>query len=877
MYAAKVKVGALAAAMLLGAGVWAHQALSVPPAPEESPPAAPAADAQAASEKPQVRLDVYGDPLPEGAISRMGTTRFREYGSIWTVAYSDGGTKIVSTSLGPIVSVWDAATGQQLQCFHGFTDWFLRFAVAPDHKTVACVSKERAIELWDLATQKKLRFWNTPNAQAPQEHQRQTHHLQFSPSGRLLAARGGDGSVRLWNTASGQLVREWLVDASGWSLPVTPDDRLIALAGPDKKLHVFETKTGEEVWTTEIAEWLRTATFSLDSKTLVGLIKKDAKPAAHAVYFWDAATGRELRRLDAEGDPGHLALSPDGRVVAVADSGSWETTIRLWDVAAGKELHQLKTPYSGHCAFSADGTKLVTGGFRIQQWDVATGRELNPQRGHAASIGAVALSLDGRLAVTTDQRGDLILWDAFTGNALHRQEWEWGDRRLFASLAFSSDGRQLLTSSTHPGVSVWDTATRREVSRITLGERREVQKMAVSPDGKLLALYVLTDRQHPELGLWELATGVPVRSLEAGEGRGFLGVTFSADGRTVFAMRTAAPFGEHEVYTWDVASGQGTPRFTVGAYSNADGPAAAVFSPDGRWFVRTYFDPTVSRNEQVLRMWDMATGREIRSLSRPQRVLSSPVFRPDSRVLAAQAHEGDVILWEVATGRELRSFSGHRGGSSGQASVLAFSGDGTLLASGSGDTNVYLWDVGGRLDPITGPLSAKELETHWAALVGDDAVRAEQAIKALAASPKESLPLLAGRLRPAAAADPTMVERLVAGLDSERFAAREQAAADLEKLGEPILPALREALAAKPTAEARRRLETVREKMEKTALTPVGERLREARALEVLERVGSPAARTILAGLTRGLPEATLTRDAKAVLGRLERRAAMSP
>ncbi len=329
------------------------------------------------------------------------------------------------------------------------------------------------------------------------------------------------------------------------------------------------------------------------------------------------------------------------------------------------------------------------------------------------------------------------------------------------------------------------------------------------------------------------------------------------------------------VHVWDMASGKETRRLTL------DGPGgslgSAAFSPDGRWLAWSYQDASAPERLFRLRVWDLATGTIAREFSKPDQHLTAPTFSPDGRCLVAFTTQGEIVRWELATGKERRPLLGHRANWGTHFPALAFSADGTLLASGSSDTVGYLWDLGTRLHPPKGPLSAKELEAHWAALLGDDAVRAEQAILALAAQPQQSLPLLADRLRPAAAADPAAVERLLAALDSERFAAREQATADLEKLGEPALPALRAALAAQPGAETRRRLDAVREKVEKTALMPAGERLREARALEVLERVGSPATRAILDALTKGLPEVTLTRDAKASFERLERRAATSP
>jgi hypothetical protein len=158
----------------------------------------------------------------------------------------------------------------------------------------------------------------------------------------------------------------------------------------------------------------------------------------------------------------------------------------------------------------------------------------------------------------------------------------------------------------------------------------------------------------------------------------------------------------------------------------------------------------------------------------------------------------------------------------------------------------------------------------WADLAGADAARAFRARGALASSPEEAVALLKGRLRPARAADAQRLRRLLADLESEQFAVREKAQADLEELGDLAEPALRQALADKPPLEVRRRVQAVLDRLRGPVTHP--EALRSLRAAAVLEDVGTPAARQLLAELAAGAPEARLTREAKASLARLARR-----
>lgn len=176
---------------------------------------------------------------------------------------------------------------------------------------------------------------------------------------------------------------------------------------------------------------------------------------------------------------------------------------------------------------------------------------------------------------------------------------------------------------------------------------------------------------------------------------------------------------------------------------------------------------------------------------------------------------------------------------------------------------------------LTGPLSSAELPSLWADLAGGDAVKAYRAIGRLAAAPELTVPWLRERLRPVAAADPQHLARLLADLDSNRFAVREQAMAELEKLGELAEPALQKALEGQPALEFRRRVEQLIEKLRGPITHP--DHLRVWRALEVLEHVGTPAAKQVLERMAQGAPESRLTQEAKESLQRLGKRPTAGP
>jgi len=217
-----------------------------------------------------------------------------------------------------------------------------------------------------------------------------------------------------------------------------------------------------------------------------------------------------------------------------------------------------------------------------------------------------------------------------------------------------------------------------------------------------------------------------------------------------------------------------------------------------------------------------------------------------------------VRTWEVATGKKRLEFRGHRG----QVKMLAFAPDGRSLATGSEDTSVLLWDLTG--DSRGGFLTDRELTALWTDLESDDAARAFRAMSRLSRAPAQGVPFLRERLRPVRAPDEDRVARLLRDLESEQYAVREKATQGLQQLGESAEPALRKAIADRPTAELRKRVELLLENIDAGRLGPL-------RCIEMLEHLATPETVAELSRLAGGMPEAWLTRQAKESLARLSR------
>jgi hypothetical protein len=364
------------------------------------------------------------------------------------------------------------------------------------------------------------------------------------------------------------------------------------------------------------------------------------------------------------------------------------------------------------------------------------------------------------------------------------------------------------------------------------------------------------------LKVWDPATGAALCTIPAASE--FLeALVFLPDGKTLASCGAGNTF-----VLWDATTGQ-----TIGPLPKRDltfvsgskfqiihANGNAAFSPDGRSLAVDLSDGTGG-------LYEVATGQRRgtfgQKVDRAQN-RTHFAFSPDGSTLARARRSRVVYLYDVQTSQELAALDGHHDA----VNAVAFAPDGKTLASASADNTVLIWDV----TKITRPAAAARalepggLQERWQALAGNDAAKAFAAIRELAATPKEAVPWIKERLKPAAPLDMKRVEGLLKQLDSDQFKERDSATRELLKQGEQIVPALDKALAANPSLESKRRLEGLRNKL--TGIVLEGERLRAYRAIEVLERTGTPEARQVLQELAKGAPGALITTSAQAALKR---------
>ncbi len=256
-----------------------------------------------------------------------------------------------------------------------------------------------------------------------------------------------------------------------------------------------------------------------------------------------------------------------------------------------------------------------------------------------------------------------------------------------------------------------------------------------------------------------------------------------------------------------------------------------------------------------IRLWEVITGKEIAALK--DQYFNVATWSKDGRMIACanskakdqvrSAPNWQINVWDSATGRLICQFDDVPA----EIKALAFSPDTKHLAAGLGDTTVLLYDIG-KVDPrfkTAANLTTMDLESRWAELGGESATAAHQAIGALVLSPKEAVPFLRERLKPAVAVDAGKIRKWLAELDSEVFATRQVATKELEAVADEADQTIKNALERDLPLETRRRLEQI---LKTLVDSPPPEIVRSIRAIMVLERIASPEARAVLATLGKG-------------------------
>ncbi|MCB8943613.1 MAG: NACHT domain-containing protein [Ardenticatenaceae bacterium] len=607
------------------------------------------------------------------AYADISKTIFTEtFPSIFCVALSPDGKLLAMGDYASDIHVWHLADRQKLFTCQGHTRPVWGLAFSPDGSRLYSSSDDETVRVWD-ATNGRLQ-------QTLTGHTGMIRALALSPDGRYLATPSYDQTIKIWRLET----RDWgLAHSPVPSLqsPITltahtgyvraaafsPDNTLLATGGADKTIRIWRLETGDS--NLSISQSLVSSLQSHDGGIFCVAFSPDGQLLAsastdHTIKLWRLETRDSdnlpisslqspISTLEGHTNEVHaLAFSRDSQLLA---SCSQDMTIKLWQRIPGTRHYELRTTLLGHTswvwslAFSPDGQTLVSGSAdqSVKLWDVSEGG-------------------DGRCLATWQGRTDWI-----------------------RSVAFSTDGRYLVSGSADKVARVWDVAAEQVITTLT-GHNDQVHAATFSPDGQLVATACWDGNAY----LWQTKTGEQLAVLAEHDSTPW-SIAFHPNGRLL-----ATGSNDSNIKLWDVATHQSI----VTLIDHTAQVYAVAFAPDGRTLASASFDGTV-------RLWDVQNHNCLATLPGDQgELFTCLAFSPDGKLLASGSRSNVIKLWGLETGdwrlgespiSSLQSPISTLSGHTGWLYALAFSPNGRLLASASGDNTARLWHISSLQSPVS--------------------------------------------------------------------------------------------------------------------------------------------------------------------------------
>jgi WD40 repeat protein len=867
------------------------------------------------------REDRYGDPLPAGAIARFGTTRLVHPGGVGSVAISPDG-KLVATGerkVSPFgvpespqrpvatIRLWNARKGTLL---HEITALrcpvsALTFDASGRILYAACGTRACAL---DTATGRTL--WERTATECETDDD-QTEAAKIVVAGErliilnrinlslMLQLAGGVTQVgtiqlrfQIWDRRSGKQLPTpsglaSSTDANTYvpryfhSCDLSRDGRYAAIlvsraslsansSAPNVQwkysnlcLQIVETHTGKVVRSlVDVKEEAHSLTLSSNCELV-------ALNYAEKVVLYRIADGKKsiipVNPEEAIGDlvfmPGDrqlLARTGNSYSVHTIDSGKGfvpaSPQVRAYDVWSGR----IAACMNEHC---------------VDLYDLESGSRLLDLEGHRQTP-TVQFSLNSKDVLYSRDSKELHVWDiksrsnretvAVPPNIV-ANGFDLSD--VFSSGVCTEKQRYLINKG--EAVELCDLKTHRTIHRFALSGTSDPQ-LALCRSGTRISW---SDENVCQI--FDAETGKMILKMPK---TAALNVLLSGQGNIL-----ATGEEQQRIHLCDAATGKRFSTLVPRSVHNSQSFVRFAFSDDEQIAMaelgsQALEEESVLMNSYLI-IWNVRSGEVLQEIEIDGEAITvGPFFKrtscftisPDHRLVALGRPQTNTIeIFEVASGSKRGELQGHIA----PVVDLCFSPDGRQLATSSLDTTILLWDMLRPLDPVGLPptLSAGQLAECWESLQNRDAAKADTAIWRLVRGSQDALPFLKEHLRPVAAVDSGRVRHLLADLDEDDFKQRTRAEAELASLGQRALGELESALGEQNSLHKQRRLEfLIHKALEDARPFASPESIRQERALEVLEKIGSNEARALLRALAGGTPRSRLTTSAQEVLARFK-------
>ncbi|MBX9790472.1 MAG: protein kinase [Pirellulales bacterium] len=414
---------------------------------------------------------------------------------VTSVAFSPDGCRIVSGSRDNTLKIWDAATGQEVHTLTGHSAAVWSLAISPNGTRIASGDITGAVKLWDTASANELI--------TRLGHEEMVQSIAFSPNGTRFATTSYDNTLKLWDTETVTLFNTYRGHRGEiWGVVFTANGRRIASGSLDGTIKLWDTQGGADV------SVLKGHSADIESLAFDAKGRRLLSAGRDGVLkIWDVETCRELKTLNAVGEPIDVAFSPKGRPISVGVDD--QQTPIVWNQDSGSVGQVLKGHFDNIQAatFSPDARRIASGDFdgTCCVFDVETCRLVKTLAGKGEDVTSVAFSYDGRQTVYGNSAGSVHVYDVESGTV--SAEITGDGRRAITGLAISPDGRCIVYATEDKMLVLWDAYAGKSL-RTLAGHGTDVTRMAFSPDGRRLSS--CSDRR---MMLWDAQTTDALRTF----------------------------------------------------------------------------------------------------------------------------------------------------------------------------------------------------------------------------------------------------------------------------------------------------------------------------------------------------------------------------
>ena len=556
-------------------------------------------------------------------------------GTVFALAVTPDGKRIVSGSGDNTIRVWDLETGAAIgKPIEGHESAVNAVAVTPDGKRIVSGSADNTIRVWDLETGAAI-------GKPIEGHERAVNAVTVTPDGKRIVSGSYDSTIRVWNLETGAAIGKPIEGHKKLvsSIVVTPNGKHIVSGSYDSTIRVWDMETGAAIGTPFEGHksWVYAVAVTPDGKRIVSGSKD------RTIRVWDLKTGALL------GIPNRrhknwvyaVAVTPNGERIV---SASWGGTMRVSDLATGVAIGK---PIEGHesvvnaIAVTPDGKRIVSGSrdHTIRVWDLETGAAIGkPIEGHNSWVNAVAVPPDGKCIVSGSNDNTIRVWDLETSVAIGSPIEGHKDRVI--AVAVTPDGKRIVSGSWDRTIRVWDLADGTATGKPIEGHKGRVNAIAVTPDGKR----IVSGARDGTIHVWDVETGAAIGKPIKGHKNSVDAVSVAPDGKRIVSGSI-----DKTIRFWNLETGTAIGKPIEGHKDFVD---AVAVTPDGKRIVSGSWDRTI-------RVWDLATGAVIgKPIEGHKGRVKAIAVTPDGKRIVSGARDGTICITDIET-REVNRIKLH--------------------------------------------------------------------------------------------------------------------------------------------------------------------------------------------------------------------------